>query len=236
MRGVVRFGPRAVKALAGIVLLAGCGVSMQAAPAPIPSGALPLAGPMPTSASPSASPSSTEASSPTPTVTLTGPSTTASQTPPPAPTGDSLRLWFVQEDGLSAVESSLPVGTSPEYVMQALVVGPTPREAAQGLRTIASDPPNGRPLASVVGTAIPDQSGGAALPITVELSPDFTSLPPTEQVLLLGQVVLSLTGAGQPSVVFVDESGTPLAVPLPDGRLLDRPALARDFGPLIYRP
>ncbi len=54
-------------------------------------------------------------------------------------------------------------------------------------------------------------------------------------MLLLGQVVLSLTGAGQSSVSFVDESGAPLAVPLPDGRLLDMPATARDYAGLIVR-
>ena len=70
----------------------------------------------------------------------------------------------------------------------------------------------------------------------MQLSQDFTALPATEQVLLLGQVVLSLTGAGASAVAFVDESGAPLAVPLPDGRLLDTPARARDYGPLIYRP
>jgi hypothetical protein len=72
--------------------------------------------------------------------------------------------------------------------------------------------------------------------VTVRLSSAFTALPPTEQVLLLGQVVLSLTGAGQNSVAFADEAGTPVAVPLPDGRLLDVPATARDYNSLIIRP
>lgn len=72
--------------------------------------------------------------------------------------------------------------------------------------------------------------------ITLQLSPDFTALPPSEQVLLLGQLVLSLTGAGASAVAFVDSAGATLAVPLPDGRVLDTPARAGDYGPLIYRP
>ena len=52
-------------------------------------------------------------------------------------------------------------------------------------------------------------------------------------MLLLGQLVLSLTGAGYASVTFVDEAGALAAVPLPGGRLLDRPAVARDYAGLI---
>lgn len=205
------------------VLVSACGVSLQAEPEPIPPDVLPS----PVVISPS----------PTPLPSVTGTTTPTPEPVEPDPDVPSLRLWFVQEDGLTAVESSLPVGSNPEFVMQALVVGPTPLEAAQGLRTIASDPLTGQPLALIVATpesAAPDSSG--RVPITVELSQDFTALPPTEQVLLLGQLVLSLTGAGETSVAFVDQSGAPVAVPLPDGRLLDTPARARDFGPLIFRP
>lgn len=204
-------------------LITGCGISLDAQPAAIPPDVLPS--PVATPSGPS---TSTAPSEPSPTVTA------PASDPPIDEDVASLRLWFVQEDGLTAVESSLPVGSNPEYVMQALVVGPTAVEVAQGLRTIASDPLTGQPLAVIVSTGSTDASGVA--PITVQLSPDFTALPPTEQVLLLGQVVLSLTGAGESSVAFVDVSGAPLAVPLPDGRLLDTPARARDYGPLIYRP
>lgn len=211
------------------VLVSACGVSLQSSAEPIPPDVLPD----PVVVSPTPTPS---------------PSVTASSTPSAEPTPTAadedvakLRLWMVQDDGLVAVESSLPVGTNPEYVMQALAVGPTSVQAAQGLRTIASDPLTGQPLA-VIAAVSPDATPGtefdpaAENAIAVELSPAFSALPPTEQVLLLGQVVLSLTGAGESSVVFVDQSGARLAVPLPDGRLLDTPARASDYGPLIYRP
>jgi len=205
-------------------LLAGCGVSLQSEAEPIPPDVLPS--PVAVATVPAATPSAT-------------PSEVTSPTPAPSPSDDDvarLRLWFVQDDGLAAVESSLPVDSNPEFVMQALVVGPTSVQVAQGLRTIASDPLTGAPLAVIV---VPETTTGDAFDpalVTVQLSQDFTALPATEQVLLLGQVVLSLTGAGASAVAFVDESGAPLAVPLPDGRLLDTPARARDYGPLIYRP
>ncbi len=220
---------------AAAVLLSGCGVSMQAEPAPIPSGVLPAAEPLApavVAASPSATPTGSE-----PPAALPSETPAATIEPPDSvPGSGSLLLWFVAEGRLTPVESALPAGTGLEYVMQALVVGPTPLEAERGLRTIASDPPTGRPLAKVVGPLLPELSSSPALPLTVELSPDFPSLPPSEQLLLLGQVVLSLTGAGAPSVIFVDESGTPLAVPLPGGRLLDGPVRASDFALLVRRP
>ncbi|MEL0282630.1 MAG: hypothetical protein VXA76_08950, partial [Actinomycetota bacterium] len=69
--------------------------------------------------------------------------------------------------------------------------------------------------------------------VTIAVANAFSSLPPTEQVLLLGQVVLSLSSAGFATVSVVDAAGAPLAVPLPDGRLLDRPATALDYASLI---
>lgn len=204
-------------AVAGaLVLLAGCGVPLQSAAQPIPPDVLPSAIPVAPSAQPS------------PSVT------------PPVPDEDDaprLRLWFVENEGLTAVESSLPLDTNPEFVMQALVVGPTGEQSADGLRTIAADPLSGQPLAYLV----PEDPSSMALPaddsvITLQLSTDFTALPPSEQVLLLGQLVLSLTGAGASAVTFIDAAGATLAVPLPDGRVLDAPARARDYGPLIYRP
>ena len=139
----------------------------------------------------------------------------------------------------------MPSSSPASAVLEALAAGPTAQQAEEGLRTIAVDPLTGLPLVSVPTTApspggMPDPPipGGDAVPppITVQLSAAFSALPPTEQVLLLGQVVLSLTGAGADTVSFTDEAGTVVAVPLPDGRLLDGPARARDYAPLIVQP
>ena len=225
-------------AIALTASLAGCGVTVQDAAEPLPSNALPAPLRIPTP-DPPASPST----SPTP-----DPSAS------PEPITARLRVWFVQDDGLAAVESSLPVGSAPDLVLQSLAIGPTPAEAEQGLRTVAREPSTGQALVFVSATqpspsaASPGDSTNAetgppqVLPseptasVTVTLNSAFSALPPSEQVLLLGQVVLSLAGAGEQSIGFVDDSGSPVAVPLPDGRLLDTPATARDYAGLIVRP
>jgi len=218
--------------------LAGCGVSLQDSAEPLPSNAPPAPLRIPTPApppSPSISPSAERSASAEPAVSR-------------------LRLWFVQDDGLAAVESSLPVGSAADLVLQSLAIGPTASEAEQGLRTVARDPLTGQALVIVSATQPSASTASlgtvaspateppqvplseAAASVTVTLDPAFSVLPPSEQVLLLGQVVLSLAGAGETSVAFVDDSGGLVAVPLPDGRLLDIPATARDYASLIVRP
>lgn len=199
-------------ALLVTISLASCGVPLESQAQPLPAGALPPERPTP-------SPSASATASP-------------SRTPEATPTGPRLRLWFVQDGGLLAAESSLTSGTSASSVIDAVTAGP-PVDAT-GLRTIAVDPISGQPLVTVDPStpAEPDPAGT----VTVRLAPAFSSLPSSEQVLLLGQVVLSLTGSGWGAVTFADETGTPVAVPLPDGVLLDTPALARDYAVLIIRP
>lgn len=230
-------------AMVGVILmctLTACGVSLQSSAEPLPADVIPAPLPVPSQAP-------TPSSTPSPSLT---PEASAS----PAPTVSRLRLWFVQEDGLAAVESTLPVGSAPDLVTQSLAIGPTPEQAAEGLRTVARDPLTGLALMSVAASLPTPTATAPEVPtpaateppvfepttapgsVTVILSSAFSALPPVEQVLLLGQVVLSLTGSGQTSVVFTDEVGSPVAVPLPDGRLLDMPATARDYSSLIVRP
>lgn len=183
-------------------LLTGCGVRLDAAPQPIPAGAIPTV--------------------------------TATTTAAPAPTSASagrVRVWFVQDDGLVPVITELvrePV-VAPADIVAALAAGPPPEQADEGVRSLVVDPVTDAPLASVPEDNPVTDAGS----VIVVLSPAASALPPGEQVLLLGQLVLSLTGAGYSSVTFVDEAGAPAAVPLPGGRLLDRPAVARDYAGLI---
>lgn len=218
--------------------LAACGLSLPQAAAPLPSDALPAPLHIPAPAAPSPS---------------EGTATPEARVQAQPPTS-RLRLWFVLDDGLAAVESDLPAGSPPDLVLQSLAIGPTSDQAADGVRTVSRDPLTGQALVSVAAEQ-PQPSGRAPGPstrsatappvgvlaggpgsVTVTLEGAFSALPPTEQVLLLGQVVLSLAGAGAQMVVFTDDSGSPVAIPLPDGRLLDVPAVARDYSGLIVRP
>jgi hypothetical protein len=162
------------------------------------------------------------------------PSAAASATGAPSPSANparAVRVWFAREDGLVPVLTDLrrEPAVPPADIVAALAAGPSPEQAEDGLRTLVVDPLTDTPLASVAEEAPVTDAGS----VVVTLSPDAGALPPGDQVLLLGQIVLSLTGAGYSSVTFVDGTGAPAAVPLPGGRLLDRPAVARDYAGLI---
>jgi hypothetical protein len=195
-------------ALAVVLTLGACGVPVQNAAQPIPADVIPTPLPLPT---------------PTP--------TNGSLDPEPEPTSTSVRVWFVREDGLVGVDTSVAIPVTAAEVVQALAQGPSPEDIVEGLRTVSRDPLSGQSLVTVVSEPEIDVVGRVV--VTVSLSSAFAALPPTEQVLLLGQVVLSLTGIDIDAVTFVDDIGSPVAVPLPDGRLLDIPATARDYSGLI---
>ncbi|MCH9676412.1 MAG: hypothetical protein K0U30_02160 [Actinomycetia bacterium] len=161
---------------------------------------------------------------------IPSPSPTDSQSvePTPIPSEEAVKLWFAGDAGLVPVLTPVTPAESAEAIVAGLVAGPPENEQ---LRTVVVDPLTGLPLVSVftdppVETAIPGD-------VNIALSPEFATLPPNEQVLVLGQVVLSLTGAGLGTVAFVDQGGSPVAVPLPDGRLLDRPATVSDYVSLV---
>lgn len=184
------------------LVLTSCGVRLDAAPQPIPSGVIP---------------------------TVSAP-TTAPESPT-APSAGRVRVWFVQEDGLVPAVTDLsrePIAV-PGEIVAALAAGPPPEQLDEGVRSLVVDPITDAPLASIPADNPVTQEGS----VVVVLAPAASALPPGEQVLLLGQLVLSLTGAGYSSVTFVDDAGAPAAVPLPGGRLLDRPAVARDYAGLI---
>ncbi len=200
------------------VLAAGCGVPLEDSAQPLPPEVIP---------SPISSPTVTPSASPTPTAS---PTVNPTSTPTPTPTGavEIVDLYFIREDGLVPLVSELPLPVTPQIVLDGLAAGPP---AETGLRSVVVDPLTGTALVSeFVPTADVDLPTADA---TIAVSSAFSSLPSTEQVLLLGQVVLSLSSAGSRTVSVVDEAGSPLAVPLPDGRLLDRPATALDYASLI---
>ena len=192
------------------VSLVGCGVPLQESAEPLPANVVPPAA--------SASPSPSASPVPSPTATETVVITPASP----------VDLFFVAESGLAAVETLVEPADDPEAVIASLAIGPLDNPE---LRTVLIDPVTGGSMVVVLSETDPAAVADAA--VTVEVSEAFSVLPPTEQVLLIGQVVLSLASAGYFSVEFIDAQGSPVAVPLPDGRLLDRPATAADYTSLI---
>lgn len=201
----------AIWAIAATALV-GCGVPLQDSPQALPPEVIP-----PPVVAPTQSPS------PSPTVSES-PSPTAS----PTPIVEVIDLYFIREDGLVPLASDVPSPVDTQIVLDGLTAGPP---AETGLRTVVVDPLTGSALVSSFTT-----DGDEALAqATIAVTPAFSSLPPAEQVLLLGQVVMSLSAAGYATVAVVDQAGSALAVPLPDGRLLDRPATEQDYSGLVLR-
>ena len=216
MTGVIRrVSTLAIGAIAAIVV-AGCGVPLQDSPQALPPEVIPPPIVAPTQ-SPSASPSPTVLESPSPAVS-------------PTPIIEVVDLYFIREDGLVPLASDVSSPVDTQIVLDALTAGPP---AETGLRSVVVDPLTGSALVSAFALDTDAIVPGAQA--TIAVSPAFSSLPPAEQVLLLGQVVMSLSAAGYATVSVVDEAGSPLAVPLPDGRLLDRPATVLDYEGLVRR-
>ena len=159
---------------------------------------------------------------------LTTPTRVATQ---PAPSGQRqqrLLLWFVKGTSLVPEFSDLGRDARATAVLEALVKGPTAGDSRDGYRTLAADPVNGDALLKVSD----GESGGRQL-IRVELAANFASLASRDQVLLLGQVVLSLSDAGYASVQFTDSNHADLAVPLQSGSLQSDPVTLDDYRSLI---
>ena len=192
------------------IALVSCGVPTQDLAKPLASGVIaPPA--LPASPSPSPSPTDSQSVAPSPTVT-----------------SDPVELWFAGDAGLVPVLTAVEPANSAEAVVAGLVAGPPEDEQ---LRTVAVDPLTGLPLISVFLDEVTESVNPGD--VNIALSPEFSALPPNEQVLVLGQLVLSIAGEGLGTVAFVDQTGSPVAVPLPDGRLLDRPATVEDYSSLI---
>lgn len=199
------------------LLLAGCGVPLQDTAQPLPPEVIP-----PPIVVPSETPSPSASPAPT-----------ASPSPSLSPDVEVVDFYFIREDGLVGLPSELPsdgvIVVTPQVVLERLAAGPPPET---GLRSVVVDPLTGTALVEVFVPTSPNLSLPTA-DVTIAVADAFASLPSAEQVLLLGQVVLSLSSAGYATVSVVDGAGSPLAVPLPDGRLLDRPATALDYASLI---
>ncbi|HET8970713.1 MAG TPA: hypothetical protein VFN19_06630 [Candidatus Nanopelagicales bacterium] len=151
---------------------------------------------------------------------------------PTAPSTNSTQAWFVRNGQLVPVMEPVDDTVTPGVLLELLAAGP-PDGSPDGMRSLVADPLAGEPLVTAPADPVPVPQDGQ---VVVQLSPKFNALAASEQVLLIGQVVMTLTSAGAAEVLFVDAQGAPAAVPLPDGRVLDRPATRADYRPLTEPP
>jgi spore germination protein GerM len=132
-------------------------------------------------------------------------------------------IWFVDGDALHDVRHDVAAPASIESVTTELLIGPDDVEQASGLRSALPDP-------DVVSDT--ELSRGVA---TVDLTSSFTEISPEDQLLAVGQFVLTLTDLpGIGSVQFTVD-GAPAAVPTPNGESTEQPAFRDQFLELAQR-
>ncbi len=133
-------------------------------------------------------------------------------------------VYFVSGHELVAVAESIP-DRSANGVMDALAAGP-PESMRDELRSLLLDPVTGAPLLVVTSVS---PSGEVVL----VRNDAFVELAAADQLVLIGQVVLSLDEVGLSRIVINDASGYPIPVSLPDGRAQSWPVTADNFRELI---
>jgi spore germination protein GerM len=126
-------------------------------------------------------------------------------------------VWFVHGETLVPVRHEVEAPLSVDSITIDLLTGPNVDEADRGLRSALPDP------AVVVGASA---SRGLA---TVELTESFTELSPEDQLLAVGQFVLTLTEVPGVGSVRFELAGERVAVPLPTGESTDSPAFREQF-------
>jgi spore germination protein GerM len=142
-----------------------------------------------------------------------GPSTTRSET-------SVYRLWFISGDALQGVTREMPRGATPDQLIDRLVAGPSGDEVDRsGLRSAI-------PTGTITSTEL---RGGVAL---VDLGPSFVAIPTGDQILAVGQLVLTLTGLPGVGQVGFEVDGAPVQVPRADGSQADGPVARDDYLPL----
>ncbi len=169
------------------------------------------------------------------------PLATVNPSPAPSPTGTSapspspqvVTLWFVRGGQLASTLRNTSGPAGPQDLIDLLVAGPTEEEEDQGLRTSVVSVVSGNPLVVTAGAADLNVPGVEDGQVAIVLLPEFKDLIADEQVLVLGEVVTTVAVGEVAEVIFVDEDGLRLGVPLADGRLRNGPVTPEDYAALI---
>jgi spore germination protein GerM len=146
--------------------------------------------------------------------------------PSATPGRPAVQVNFVRDDKLVALVRETPA-TSPTdrlaAVVDALLAGPTETEQASGITTAL--PPG-------IGLTVVDVHGGR---VDLQLSGQTDGRSATENVLAVGQIVLSVTALPTVDQVTFSRDGTPVEALLADGALTAAPLTAADYEALRVR-
>ncbi|ADB32953.1 hypothetical protein Kfla_3901 [Kribbella flavida DSM 17836] len=141
------------------------------------------------------------------------------------PGDSSLLIYFVRDDRLIGLPRETPTGSRDDRLSEALdslTAGPSEKEQAAGITTAF---PAGLDLAveAVDGTRV-----------VLNLSGETDGRSATDNVLTVGQVVLSLTSLPSVTEITFVRDGTPVEALLPGGALTADPLTAADYLPLKH--
>lgn len=138
-----------------------------------------------------------------------------------APTDDvvpdaTVDLFYVSGEDLVSVAGSAPSPVTATGVVDALLL---PTSPSSSVRSVL-DPDD------IVAVTIDGST------VVVDLDQTLLELPTSEQVLAVGQLVLTLTRLPDVTAVSFVSGGEPVAVPLPDGTAASDPVGADSFATL----
>jgi hypothetical protein len=114
-------------------------------------------------------------------------------------------VWFVRDGSLARARHSVPSPADASIAVDEVLAGPSASEQGESLRSAIPDPE------AVVGVTV---GRGVA---TVDLRAAFAEIPASDQVLAVGQLVLTLTDLRGIGRVEFQVNGEQVPVPLPNG-------------------
>lgn len=151
------------------------------------------------------------------------------------PFEQEITLWFVRGGALVPAVRTTTGPITTQSLIDLLSQGPTPKEQAQGIRSAINSVVSGKPLVVTAAKAgVPHEDPPNQVAVVIE--PEFKDLLSQEQVLILGEVVISVAVGGIEKVLFIDDDGQVLGVPTADGRLANGPVTPDDYSSLIAPP
>jgi len=148
----------------------------------------------------------------------------ATTTPFIVPEQRPVVVYLAQGEGLVPRARSLPEPLTPDDVVGLLKRGPTENEVSAGMRTMFTSEGQIVTVSDIVDGIV-----------TVGLDPSVLELTGSDQLLLIGQLTLTLTSLTAVSSVLYVVGDAPISVVGPDGSSIDRLVIKADFSALVFR-
>ncbi len=137
------------------------------------------------------------------------------------PSTEAAVIYLVRDERLVPVAREVAVDGDLDELLAAVLAGPTAAEADDGLTTAIPEPT----------AAIDVRRDGST--VSVDLTGDLTSVGGLEEVLAVGQIVLTLADSSDAAAVVFAIDGQPTVVPAGDGALTERPVTPDDYLDLL---